>query len=333
MYKLELSQVIEMGNFRLYLDSIMRNPNDGDDNSKTVYQPNISEIDFLCPVVHQGSKKKQLLEAIKRMLVMCCCFLCKTKENVKPEDSIYASVTKPKRIYSFPELEIHNMLRSNLTEVNVQTGDSLQMVTLNKENDNIIDHKYNKTQKFNKADSFLILNNSVLKTSVIQKQKNIPDDLTITKNFNDSKSSSYTQQSNITPKIKSSNVSNMPPEEKEIQSHVYEQQNQNIVASSAGGIMLTNVDIHKENVSSIQTKHLRFEEGATMIPSDYYNDSDDIDNVNKTDRQRSVVLGTGRSWNTKNLDAIEEVHGQGSSSNRDYIRFWSKNKRSKKPQL
>ncbi|CAG4922243.1 unnamed protein product [Colias eurytheme] len=294
----------------LYLDSIMRSPNDNtDDYSKLFYQANIFDDDeeFM-----KMNTKTSRCSRLKSFLLSCILFKKKTIAKECIDDPAAHEMLNmpsiPRKIYSFTEYELRD-ITPVIKDAMVQTGSSLEIRDTGNRNENYQTRTRNKASISSDLDQAFSDNSNEL---------NI---LKLIRNLKISPKPSDESQSNLFVNKKEDYASHkihVTEEEKELHSTLYEPSTS--VAKKQKIQKTTVAEVHPIKPKPVLSKHLRFDEDITTIPSPGYEDDD-------SESHQSVV-GVGSS---RHLTTIEEVDEHVSSSN-DFMRFWrsGKNKKSQK---
>ncbi|XP_052747549.1 uncharacterized protein LOC128199935 [Bicyclus anynana] len=288
----------------LFLDTIMRSPNEDDERSyKFAYPENLSDNDDL----YKNAFKEDFSENFCKRIMRKCYYLlfCKKKpEEISSfEHEVYSSAPiTHSSTFSFAEYELRKF---KLREGGVQTGESLELHTEI--------HEEVKQEKFHQE----IERDKQVQPKTISdiNQEKHAEELKLIQFTKDSRSSN---QSNLTftePKdlsVMTRRNAVVADDEKEIKSTVYERvSNININSEK----IQVKCEVHTEKPKKqFDRRKLRFNEDLTMIPSE-----DAVD---------STVVG---GLSHQDLDVITEA-GPEVSDSRDFMRFWgiSKVKKGKK---
>nr|XP_034840823.1 uncharacterized protein LOC117996795 [Maniola hyperantus] len=303
----------------LFLDSVMRSPNDVDESSyKYEYPGYFFDSDIF---YGDGLKEADINENFYRRFMRKCCalLLCKRRRVEHPDyvDEVYSSAPLDQpNMFSFAEYELQKFAQR---EQGVQTGESLEMQSEN----------YNKEKKDEYRCDMVkdLVEPKEVNYYQSDRDKNI-EELKLIKFSRETRSSSqfdalsFDQREGKMARRHAFVTDN----EKEIRSTFYERgSNTNIDTKK----IRVKCEVHPEKTKNPVdiTKRLRFDEELTLIPS---MKSDEEIAIDTTGSRRSVVIGPeGR--NTQDLDMITQVESEASGS-RDFMRFWgtSKGKKGKK---
>ncbi|CAK1599773.1 unnamed protein product [Parnassius mnemosyne] len=293
----------------LNLETIMRSPNDDDDDSKIIYGEHFFGDDELD--IDNSDKFKQ--NFFKKVWKLCLgiCLKHQPKKYVHEETSAVLHLP-PKRISSFAELELSKIGPKRAVDVCVQTEGSLEHAFINKI----------KQQKMECKELFYTDKYEKLKKDKNTIKRKHTDELNILKFMKESRSDSIQSD----PVNKSSKLLNNVStslelevdDEKELLSTIYEPQSTGSHKIDSAKV-ITRCDIHSEKIEPTVRKHLRFDEAATTIPS--VNTDEEILDGDEKYRKPLVVLGTEKLRYSGTIDKLDQ---QGSG--REFMRFWSGNK-------
>ncbi|XP_045760937.1 uncharacterized protein LOC123864496 [Maniola jurtina] len=303
----------------LFLDSIMRSPNDVDESSyKCAYPGRFFDNDILN---ENGLKEADINENFCRRFMRKCCalLLCKKRrvEHSDYVDEVYSSAPLDQpNMFSFAEYELRKFA---LREEGVQTGESLEMHFEN----------YTKEKKDEYGCDMVKDSGNYSEVNYYQSDSDkYIDELKLIKLIKETRSSS---QFDALPfeqregKMARRHVI-VTDDEKEIKSTLYERDSNTNIATKN---IRVECEVHPEKLKTHVdiTKRLRFDEELTMIPSVKNDEEITIDTM---ESRRSIALGA-KGRNNQDLDMITQMESEASSS-RDFMRFWgtSKGKKGKK---
>ncbi|XP_072935022.1 uncharacterized protein [Epargyreus clarus] len=300
----------------LYLDSIMRSPMDFDGGSKLVYNSSFFDDDILSTDSNKEDHNK-IISVLKTCLNF---FRCKkpkrhiSEEIIAQEDLEHSLASDVKRKFSFTEAELRR-IAPNARDASIQTGDSLEMAYLRKVKGSSL-HKHRPRHDQSRQISDQKENYSPQQSA---------NELKTLRRIRDmSASLQSSSESGTLETARDRKVNLLPVEEVELQSTEYDRPGKS-ATTTRNTLVKTSCEIHSEpqEQKGTTSKHLRFEEGATTIPSSG-------DEEVEVEERRKVVLGVDKHIHI-DQDSIEEMEEAGSSTGRDFMRFWGgKTKKGKK---
>ncbi|VVC94119.1 unnamed protein product [Leptidea sinapis] len=291
----------------LYLDSIMRSPNENEDDcSKLFYQAGLfDEDEFL------NEDNRTFFMRMKRLIYKCL-FCKKDDESIKKKHSGELQSVKPltKKMFSFTELELRNFSPA-IKDTAVQTGLSLEIP-------NPLRIQSRKERSF-EADVDL--------ASIKSFERDSNTEINVLKLFKGLRhEGSFCSVSNSlkNTEIASSqlDIKLTHKHETELLSTEYDQNVPSTSRDTSKAIPVAPVvqcEIDKDIIQA--RKQLRFDEEITTIQSELYDD-DDSTNVG------SVMRIPISRQETMAPIAAEEIS---SNSGRDFMRFWRVGKNKKLP--
>ncbi|CAG5018255.1 unnamed protein product [Parnassius apollo] len=293
----------------LNLETIMRSPNDDEDDSKIIYGGHFFEDDEL-DIDNDDKFNQNFFKKVWKL----CLGICLKNQPKKDEDEETSAVRPPpKRISSFAELELSKIGPKRAFDVYVQTENSSEHAFINKI----------KIQNMECKELFHTDENEKLKKDKNAIKRKHTDELNILKFMKESRSDSIQSDPvNEGSKLLNSFNKNLQLEhddEKELLSTIYEPQSSGSRKINSAKV-ITRSDVNSEKKPTVQ-KHLRFDEAATTIPS--VNTDEEILDGDEKYRKPHVVLGTEKLRYSGTMNKLEQ---QGFSSGREFMRFWSGNK-------
>ncbi|KAJ0181160.1 hypothetical protein K1T71_003245 [Dendrolimus kikuchii] len=290
----------------LYLDSIMRHPNESEDDeiSKLIYHGNIFEDDILY-ATDIKTNKINIFKYLKNIFTSDCL----RKKRPIQDDILFST---------FPETELRYIQKES-ADTAVQTGESLEMAHFHSPVKKIV-----KQDSHNKFTLTPISEIDVSGTSAAMLDATLSgdnaDELSMLKFFRKSRSDSIRSTSfdTLTQNEGIPVQTNVTTLEKEIIIHEYDRPS----PESAGPS--TKNDNFADNSGTLQRqiqtkKQLRFNDDATIIPSMEFG-KPEIESNEDNSCRRGVDLGKIRSPDCNKID----------NYNNGGRRFWSKSKKQKR---
>ncbi|XP_037871787.1 uncharacterized protein LOC105842003 isoform X2 [Bombyx mori] len=299
----------------LLLKSVMRSPNEIDNDSKLVYLGH-PEDDLMYDGDQDGNKKKK---SCIRLLIdfFCCKYLRHKFKSIENSDIMVSGLSndnmKAKKRFSFTEFEIRKMLGIPSVNTGVQTENGIALKdfqnTQFKKND-LKSLECSVSENLVLSDEYSFLDPDNFNCQVND------EELNVLKFFQASKPSTSKAHSvssvNINSKFKK------VLEEAELKCYEYDNLNQSLNDNSpTSSSFLSNAQVH-EGSSERRSKHLRFQDSLSII-----SESTGLDE-NKIRRQHKLE----RSKRLSDLETIQENNE--SNENKDKTYFWKTKSKKKR---
>lgn len=279
----------------------MRSPIDLDDSScKFMFSRHFFDDDLYRDT--QQNVDENLCQKILRKY--CGFLLFKRKRRYKISEDITEEYEyKPEQFskrFSFTELELCKYAPKASKDQEIQTGDSIEPIKNNEIKSEI---HYDKE--------------TLHRTNTVPNDEDYANELNLIKFAKETKSSSSQSFSFSVDKtdIKLSQHA-IADDEKVIRNTIYDDRsNKSPLLFEA---MSKTPEFCPETPKlKIDTKHLRFDDEPTIIPS---TENEEDETIDKIVTRRSVLLGISER-NKQNFDTIAET-GEASTSGKDFMRFW-----------
>ncbi|CAG9575781.1 unnamed protein product [Danaus chrysippus] len=277
----------------LFLESVMRSPNDNDDDpfNKHVYPGHYFEDDvFYEDILHAEKNKGNFCtRAIRACLRILHCWAKSPDNKIATEQS---TKKEPAKLFSFTQLELQKITKSAVNEKAMQTSDNVDMKQLDEEK--ISDpYSFNSWSKLRKDSMRHDSELNLLRFSKESRTLSQNDSFSID-NENDNRK----------------DVKHIDGE-LEIKNTIYE-----LHTPREGKKIPVTCEVHAENKGMTESKRLRFDEQLQLIPR-----VEDKDSV--------VTTSTLQKLHDEDLDKIEDEENE--SFGRDFMRFWgAKGKKTRK---
>lgn len=279
----------------------MRSPIDMDDSScKFMFSRHFFDDDLYHDT--QQNVDGNLCQKILRKY--CGFLLFKRKRRYKISEDITEEYEyKPEQFskrFSFTELELCKYAPKVSKDQEIQTGDSIEPIKNNEIKSEI---HYDKE--------------TLHRTNTIPNDKDYANELSLIKFAKETKSSSSQSFSFSVDKtdIKLSQHA-IADDEKVIRNTIYDDRSNKSPLLFEAMSKIPEVCPETPKLK-IDTKHLRFDDEPTIIPS---TENEEDETIDKIVTRRSVLLGISER-NKQNFDTIAET-GEASTSGKDFMRFW-----------